>query len=108
MAEAKTQKITLWDGYDVTLNTKLLKDADFLNDYSEAQSKSDFKTITYMTVALVGGDDTDKVYNDIREYIIEKRGFFDVDAFAEILSKIGNALPKAAGRVQQRSWKTTR
>lgn len=111
MSSEDNPKVELWEGYEVTVNTRLMKDVDYLSDLATAQKENDVNALTMMKMALVGGENgenTQKVYDDIRQHIIEQMGYFDIDEFARITRKIDDALPKTGSRAERRSWKTTR
>ena len=97
------KKIELWEGYEVEVNEQLLDDFDFQQDLAKAQNENDLSTFISMIFAIVGGD---KVFQDTREHIEQEKGYFSMDSILEILTKIGDALPKVGNRAQKRSWQT--
>lgn len=110
MAE-KSNKIELFEGYEVEFSDALLKDADFVADYDKAVSNNSFSELVMLTIALVSGKDgkdTDKIYNDIREHVVAEKGYFDIEELGKIIAKIADKLPKAGSGVQKRAWRTTR
>lgn len=98
---AKT--VELWKGYEVEINEQLLDDFDYQQELAEAQRTNDLPTFISMFFAVVGGD---KTYNDVREHITEEKGYFSTDSMLEIVTKIGEAFPKAGNRAQKHSWQT--
>lgn len=110
MAE-KSNKIELFEGYEVEFSDALLKDADFVSDYDKAVANNSFSELVTLTIALVAGKDgkdTDKIYNDIREHVVAEKGYFDIEELGKIIAKIADKLPKAGSGVQKRAWRTTR
>lgn len=108
MAE-KSNKIELWEGYEVEFSDALLKDADFIKDFDEAAANNRSSELAMLVIALVagkGGENASKIYDDIRDHVIAEKGYFDVDELGKILVKITDKLPKAGNRAQRRSWKT--
>lgn len=98
-----SKKIELWEGYEVELNEQLLDDFDFQQDLSEAQRTNDLPTFISMIFEIVGGE---KVFKETRKHIEKEKGYFSTDAMLDVMSKIGDALPKAGNRAQKRSWQT--
>lgn len=103
MAEKQT-KIELWDGYEVTVDTDLMDDFDYVADLDKARRDEDVSAIMTMYFALVGGE---KTYNDARDYLIKKTGHFSLKGLSEMIDKIDKCFPKAGNRAQRRSWKTS-
>lgn len=95
--------IELWEGYEVEFNENIANDFDFVQDLSTAVKNNDLAEIATLYFALIGGQ---KVYDDFREYVIAKRGFFDINEVQAVLSKVDEKLPKAGNRAQRRSWQT--
>ena len=100
-----SKKIELWEGYQVEFNEELADDFDFIQDLGTAIKENDLAGLTSQYFALVGGN---KVYEDMKEHIIEKEGHFSFKAVQEVMSKIDNALPKVGNRAQRRSWQTSK
>lgn len=98
---AKT--VELWKGYEVEINEQLLDDFDYQQELAEAQRTNDLPTFISMFFAVVGGA---KTYNDVREHITEEKGYFSTDSMLEIVTKIGEAFPKAGNRAPKHSWQT--
>lgn len=94
--------VELWDGYSVSVDTRLIKDVDFLAELNEAFHNNDFKTIISMYMALVGGQDT---YDKIRAHLLETTGEFNIDDLTNITEKIDTVLPKGGNRASRHSWK---
>lgn len=99
-----TKKIELWDGYEVEFDGKLLDDADFASELSEAIDSNDVRTLITMYMALVGGEDT---YKTVREHIESEHGYFSMKAVTKLMEKITECFPKSGNRAQRRSWKTS-
>lgn len=94
------KEIELWEGRTVRLEKpELLKDYDFVTDLDEAYRKQDLKTITSMLFVLIGGD---KIFDEVREHIIEEKGFFDVEELGKITKKLQGLFPKATSASQKR------
>lgn len=98
------KKIELWEGYEVTVNARLMDDMDFVSDLNKASRDNDYDTIVDMYMALIGGE---KVANKIREHIEKKVGYFSQEEFLPIVEKINEVLPKGGNRAERRSWKTS-
>lgn len=90
--EAKT--VELWEGYIVEIaNEQLINDYDYVVELNEAKNNGDIRTIFNMEFALL--KDGQKVFEDVRQHIIEETGIFDIKRLLEIVEKISDALPKA-------------
>lgn len=100
-----SKKIELWAGYEVEINEQLLDDFNFAKDLSVAQKNNDLPEFIAMIFAIVGGE---KVYDDVEKHITDEKGYFSQEALLDIVSKIGNVLPKAGNRAQKRSWQTSK
>lgn len=99
MTETKKKTIELWEGYEVEVNEQLFKDTDFLFDLSAANKAGDIEGTITMMFAVVGGEE---VYEKVRAHIVEKYGYFDVDALRDITDKIDSCFPKAGNRASRR------
>lgn len=94
------KNVELWPGKTVEVKRAyLVKDFDFIRDLSTARKEKDFGTIVNMTLALV---DDDKLLDEIREHVVKEKGYFDVEALAEIIEKISSVIPKAQSPAQKR------
>lgn len=100
-----SKKIELWEGYEVEFNENIANDFDFVQDLSTAVKNNDLAEVVTLYFALIGGQ---KVYDDFREYVISKKGFFDINEVQDVLSKVDANLPKAGNRAQRRSWQTSK
>lgn len=100
-----SKKIELWDGYEVEFNENIANDFDFAQDLSTAVKNNDLAEVVTLYFALIGGQ---KVYDDFREHVIKKKGFFDINEVQEVLAKVDTSLPKAGNRAQRRSWQTSK
>lgn len=97
------KKIELWQGYEVEVDEQLLDDFNYVQDLAEAQRNNDLPEFISMIFALVGGE---KVYKETEKHITDEKGYFSQSALLDIVSKIGDAFPKAGNRAQKRSWQT--
>lgn len=103
MADTKeeTKTVELWEGKVVELeNAQLVNDYDYISDLMEAKNNGDMKTIINMEFALL--KDSEKVFEEVREHIIEERGIFDINELLKMVEKISDALPKATSPAQKR------
>lgn len=103
MADKKEEikTVELWPGKVVpVVNEQLLKDYDYCCDLQEAEKSKDVKTLVSMYFALI--EDGEKVFGEVREHIIEEKGYFDIEALMDILNKITSVLPKASSPAQKR------
>ena len=96
--------LELWDGFTVEFNTQLSDDFDFITDLSEAINESDLSTMVEMYMALIGGA---KVYDKIKDHIIEEEGYFSQKSVMNILKKIDDSLPKSGNREQRRTGRNS-
>lgn len=97
--EVKT--VELWEGKTVKVaNEQLTRDYDFITELNDAQRNNDIKTIVSMEFALL--EDGEKLFNEVRDHIIEKTGVFDIQELGEILKKIDAVFPKATSPAQRR------
>lgn len=103
MANAK-KTIELWKGYEVEVNEQLLDDFTYIQDLAKAQKENDLAEFISIMFALVGGE---KTYRDVEKHIVKEKGYFSQESLLEIISKIGDAFPKAGNRAQEHSWKTS-
>lgn len=102
MIDKKTENKTveLWEGKQVEITRpELINDFDFITDLQKAQREQDLATMVDMYFALVGGE---VVFNEVRQHVIEKKGFFDINELVKIVEKIGGAFPKATSPSQKR------
>lgn len=96
----ETKKITLWEGYEVSVERpELLKDFDFITELDEAYRKQDLKTITTMLFVLVGGE---KTLNEVRNHVVEEKGYFDYEELGKITQKLQELFPKDSSASQKR------
>ncbi len=96
----ETKKITLWEGYEVNVERpELLKDFDFITELDEAYKKQDIKTITTMLFVLIGGE---KTLNEVRNHIVEEKGYFDYEELGKITQKLQELFPKDSSASQKR------
>lgn len=96
----ETKKITLWEGYEVNVERpELLKDFDFITELDEAYRKQDLKTITTMLFVLVGGE---KTLNEVRNHVVEEKGYFDYEELGKITQKLQELFPKDSSASQKR------
>ena len=94
------KEIELWEGKTVRLEKpELLKDYDFIVELDEAYRKNDLKTITSMLFVLIGGD---KVFDEVRDYVIAEKGCFDYEELGKITKKLQDLFPKATSASQKR------
>ena len=101
---ANEKTVELWDGFNVKFNEQLLDDFDFTSDLSDAIQNNDLAAMVEMYMATIGGEN---VYQQIREHIEQKEGYFSQKSLIGVLQKIDAAFPKAGNRAQRRSWKTS-
>lgn len=99
-AKSETKEIELWPGTFAKLEKpELLKDFDYVTQLDEAYRKQDLKTITTMLFVLIGGD---KIFDEVRQHIIEEKGYFDVEELGKITKKLQELFPKASSASQKR------
>lgn len=99
MTKIKKKTIELWDGYEVEVDEQLFKDTEFLFDLEDVKKEGDFRGMIMMMFAVVGGEGT---YNDTKQYITNKCGYFSVDELNAIVNKIAECFPKAGNRASRR------
>lgn len=102
MPEKKEVKtVELWDGKVVAIaNEQLLRDYDYITELNEAERNKDVKTLVNMNFALL--ENGDKVFEEVRQHIIEKTGVFDIEELLKVIQKITDAFPKESSPAQKR------
>lgn len=100
MSKEEIKTVELWEGKIVPVQRAyLINDFDFVTDLQKAGREKDFKTLVDMYFALIGDD---KLIDEVREHIVEEKGFFDVEELGKILEKIQAVFPKAQSPAQKR------
>lgn len=90
--EIKT--VELWPGKVVEIaNAQLVNDYDYIVELNRAKNNQDIETIFNMEFALL--KDGEKVFDEVRQHVIEETGIFDINRLLEIVGKISDSLPKA-------------
>lgn len=105
MVENKKKTIELWEGYEVEVDEQYFNDVDFMTDFSKAVNENAVEDVIIMLFVVVGGE---KVYEDARQYVTEKCGYFAMDELRKITSRIEDCFPKAGNRASRRQKWTRR